>query len=91
MESSVFSELTIPFVSRIENVWCLHEYRISGPKVIKLFPSSAQLRLKFIPLINVKMPTIVGFLTFISRINYRLCTCSSRSLVHFGIHEQFKF
>ena len=34
--------------------------------------SSAQMRLKFILLINVKMPTIVGILTFISRINYRL-------------------
>ena len=41
-----------------------------GPEVIKLFSSSAQLRLKSILLINVKMPTIVGILTFISRINY---------------------
>ena len=43
-----------------------------GPEVIKLFSCSAQLRLKFILLINVKMPTIVGILTFISRINYRI-------------------
>ena len=42
----------------------------SGPEVIKLSSSSAQLRLKFILLIIVKMPTIVGILTFISRINY---------------------
>ena len=41
-----------------------------GPEGIKLFSCSAQLRLKFILLINVKMPTIVGILTFISRINY---------------------
>ena len=41
-----------------------------GPEVIKLFSCSAQLILKFILLINVKMPTIVGILTFISRINY---------------------
>ena len=41
-----------------------------GPEVIKLFSCSAQLRLKFILLINVKMPTIVGILTFMSRINY---------------------
>ena len=41
-----------------------------GLEVIKLFSSSVQLRLKFILLINVKMPTIVGILTFISRINY---------------------
>ena len=49
----------------------------SGSEVIKLFSCSAQLSLKFILLINVKMPTIVGILTFIvgiltfmSRINY---------------------
>ena len=32
----------------------------SGPKVIKLFRCSTQLSTKFILLINVKMPTIVG-------------------------------
>ena len=37
----------------------------TGPKVIK----STQLSTKFILLINVKMPTIVGILTFISMIN----------------------
>ena len=42
----------------------------TGPKVIKLFSCSIQLRLKFILLINVKMPTFVGILTFMSRINY---------------------
>ena len=41
-----------------------------GPEVIKLFSCSTQLRLEFILLINVKMPTIVGILTFMSRINY---------------------
>ena len=45
---------------------------IPGPEVIKLFSCSAQLRLKFILLINVKMPTIVGILTFMSKINYRI-------------------
>ena len=67
-----------------------------GPKVIKLFSSSAQLSIKFQLLIdveivkisgkfmfktqklviypahNVKMPTIVGILTFMSRINFSL-------------------
>ena len=33
-----------------------------GPEVIKLFSCSAQLILKFILLLNVKMPTIVGFM-----------------------------
>ena len=44
----------------------------SGPEAIKLFSCSFQPRLKFILLINVKMPTIVVILTFISRINYWL-------------------
>ena len=43
---------------------------LSCPEGIKQISSSAQLRLKFILLINVKMSTIVGILTFISRINY---------------------
>ena len=37
-----------------------------GPKVIKLFSCSTQLSMKFFLLINVKMPTIVGILTFVS-------------------------
>ena len=42
---------------------------LSGPEVIKPFPCSTQLSMKFVLLINVKMPTIVGILTFISMIN----------------------
>ena len=41
----------------------------SGPEVIKLFSYSTQLSMEFILLINVKMTTIVGILTFISMIN----------------------
>ena len=41
----------------------------TGPEIIKLFSCSTQLRLKFILLLNVKMPTIVGILSFMSRIN----------------------
>ena len=41
----------------------------SGPEVIKLFSYSTHLSTKFILLINVKMPTIVGILTFVSMIN----------------------
>ena len=41
----------------------------AGPEVIKLFSCSNQLSTKFILLVNVKMPTIVGILTFISMIN----------------------
>ena len=39
------------------------------PEVIKPFSYSTQLSIKFILLINVKMTTIVGILTFISMIN----------------------
>ena len=42
---------------------------ITGLEVIKLIPCSTQLSTKFILLINVKMPTIVGILTLISMIN----------------------
>ena len=38
----------------------------SGPEVIKLFSCSTQLSVKIFLLINVKMPTIVGILTFMS-------------------------
>ena len=37
-----------------------------GPEVIKLFSCSTQLSMKFFPLIDVKMPTIVGILTCLS-------------------------
>ena len=65
-----------------------------GPEVIKLFSCSAQLRLKFILLINVKMPTIVGILTFMSRINYHILRYEPKFSANFdylSIYEQLKF
>ena len=50
--------------------------------------------MKFILLINVKMPTIVGILTFISRINDRLYWFKPENSIDFGsfkIYEHFKF
>ena len=41
----------------------------SGPEVIKLFFMLNSLSMKFFLLINVKIPTIVGILTFMSRKN----------------------
>ena len=64
-----------------------------GPEVIKLFSCSAQLRLKFILLINVKMPTIVGILTFMSRINYQNLRYEPKFSTNFdylSIYEQLK-
>ena len=49
--------------------------------------------MKFIMLINVKMPTIVGILTFISRINSTSERLSSNKLFcqYFSFYEQLKF
>ena len=60
----------------------------TGPEVIKLFSYSTQLSTKFIMRINVKMPTIVGILTFICMIN----TISERLKArHFFICWYFSF
>ena len=42
---------------------------VTGPKVIKLFFMLNSVEHEIYLLINVKMPTIVGILTFISMIN----------------------
>ena len=72
---------------------CKEFGRRSGPEVIKLFSYSIQLSRKFILLINVKMPTIVGILIFISMIN----TTSERLKAiifficgYFSVYEQLK-
>ena len=54
----------------------------SGPKVIKLFPCSAQLSMKFIMLLNVKM------LTYISMINK---TSESSEAIKMIIFSAFYF
>ena len=66
----------------------------TDPEVIKLFSCSTQMRSKFILLINVKMPTVVGILTFISRINDWLLGFTSEISIDFGYfstYEQIKF
>ena len=66
----------------------------SGPEVIKLFSYSTQLSMKFIPLINVKMPTIVGILTFISMINTTSERLKARNIFicqNFSFYEQLQF
>ena len=67
---------------------------LTGPEVIKLFPHSTQLSSKFILLINVKMPTIVGILTFISMINTTSERLTARNFFicrYFSFYEQLKF
>ena len=64
------------------------------PEVIKLFSYSIQLSTKFILLINAKMPTIVGILTFISMINTtseRLKAWDFFNCRYFSFYEQLKF
>ena len=56
-----------------------------GPEVMKLFSCSTQLSTKFILLINVKMPTIVGILTFISMINISSEILKSRNFFFVSI------
>ena len=67
---------------------------IPGPEVIKHFPYSTQLSTKFILLINVKMPTIVGILTLISMINTiseRLKAKNFFICRYFSFYEQLEF
>ena len=73
---------------------CIIIHIQSGPEVIKLFSCSTQLSTKFIPLINVKMPTIVGILTFISRINTSYENLKSRNTYlfqHFAFNDSWNF
>ena len=65
----------------------------SGLKVIKLVSCSTQLSMKCIMLINVKMPTIVGILTFISMINTTFESLKARIVLifpYFSFDEQLK-
>ena len=64
------------------------------PEVIKLFPCSTLLSTKFILPINVKMPTIVGILTFISMINTPPDRLQARNFFicrYSSFNEQLKF
>ena len=65
-----------------------------GQEVIKLFPCSSQLIRKFILLINVKIPTIVGILTYISMINTTSERLKARNFFicrYISFYEQLKF
>ena len=66
----------------------------TGLEVIKLFPCSTQMSIKFIMLINVKMPTFVGILTYISLINTTSESLKARKVYtfkDFSFYEQLKF
>ena len=61
-------KLLVPKVSCI-SMSHMDRALVPGPEVIKLFSCSTQLSMKFFLLINVKMLTFVGILTFMSRKN----------------------
>ena len=63
-----------------------------GPEVIKLFSCSTQQSTKYILLINVKMPTIVGILTFISMINAYMRVLYKKLLIclYFSFYKRMK-
>ena len=66
----------------------------SGPEVIKLFHTQLKMSMKFIMGINVKMPTIVDILTFISMINITSERLNARNFLlcqYFSFYEQLKF
>ena len=70
-----------------DNIW-------PGPEVIKLFSCSTRLTMKFIILINVKLSTIVGILTFISMTNATSDSLKARKVFnfqHFSFYLQLKF
>ena len=56
-----------------------HTNLYTDPEVIELFPCSTHLSMKFFLLINVKMPTIVGILTFMNRKNSILAYLSPKN------------
>ena len=63
-------------------------------RLLNCFHAELQLSMKFILLINVKMPTIVGILTFISRINRTADSFKARKVInfqHFSFYKQLKF
>ena len=64
------------------------------PRGYKKHSCSTQLSTKFILLINVKMPTIVGILTFITMINATSDRLKARNFfiyLYFSFYEQLKF
>ena len=73
------------FVALLKKAW---------PRGYKTFFHAPQLSTKFILLINVKLPTIVGILTFISMINATSERLKARHLFicrYFSFYEQLKF
>ena len=83
-------------IKELVDDWFQSPYSVSVSKTcdLELFLCSTQLNTKFILLINVKMPTIVGILTFISMINTAFERLKVRNFFICGycsFYEQMKF
>ena len=59
-------------LNSIEHEFFLNAYKYKNDKKFGFFLGSDKSRMLFFPLMNVKMPTIVGILTFMSRKNFML-------------------
>ena len=71
-----------------------HCRKQTWPRGYNTFLCSTQLNMKFILFINVKMPTIIGILTFVSRINTISDSFITRKELicqHFSCYEKLKF
>ena len=66
---------------------------VSWPRVYIFFSCSTQLRMKFFLLKNVKMPTIVGILTFVSGKNSILGLFEPKKgdFLYYYTYEHLKF
>ena len=85
------------FVCVFVNAVCMQQnsyvFLKQGLKILN-FSCLTQLSMKFIMFINVKMPTFVGILTFISMINTTFESLKARKVFifqHFSFYEQLKF
>ena len=66
-----------------EALFSIRRISETGPEVIKHFSCSTQLSMKFFLLINVKIPSIVGILTIMSRKNSILGLSESEKKAEF--------
>ena len=79
---------------QLHESFVLFSQLITWPRGYILFPCSTQLSRNFTLLINVKMPTIVGILTFTSMINTTSGRLEARNFLicqYFSFYEQLKF
>ena len=94
--SKGYPDLSFWHISQKTHVVCTQWKFLSrsGPEALKLSSCSTQLSMKFIMLINVKMPTIVGILTLICMINTAYESLQVRKFFifqHFSFYGQLKF